>query len=58
MTLGQQDDDGSLPDQGSTHDQVKSTLATALGQNLGEVGSQMIREAAYLDPFVGGGIAP
>jgi len=58
VTLSQQDDDGSILDKGSTHDQVKSTLTAALEQNLGEIGSQMILEAAYLDTFVGGGIFP
>jgi type IV secretion system protein VirB10 len=48
--LSQQDDNGSTADQGSTRDQVKSTLATALGQNLGEVASQMIRREMNVQP--------
>jgi type IV secretion system protein VirB10 len=49
-TLSQQDDNGNTVDQGSTRDQVKSTLATALGQNLGEVASQMIRREMNVQP--------
>jgi type IV secretion system protein VirB10 len=49
-TLSQQDDNGSTVDQGSTRDQVKNTLATALGQNLGEVASQMIRREMNVQP--------
>jgi type IV secretion system protein VirB10 len=50
VTLSQQDDNGTVLDQGSTRDQVKNTLATALGQNLGEVGSQMIRREMNVQP--------
>jgi type IV secretion system protein VirB10 len=50
VTLSQQDDNSTVLDQGSTRDQVKNTLATALGQNLGEVGSQMIRREMNVQP--------
>lgn len=52
VTLSQQDDNASGVGQGSTRDQVKNTLATALGQNLGEVGSQMLRRQMNVQPTI------
>ena len=50
VTLSQEDDNRSVLDRGSTRDRVKDTLATALGQNLGEVGSEMIRREMNVQP--------
>jgi type IV secretion system protein VirB10 len=50
VTLSQEDDNPSGLDQGSTRDQVKNTLATALGQNLGEAASQMLRREMNVQP--------
>ena len=50
VTLSQEDDNASGVDQGSTRDQVKNTLATALGQNLGEAASQMLRREMNVQP--------
>jgi type IV secretion system protein VirB10 len=50
ITLSQEDDNASGVDQGSTRDQVKNTLATALGQNLGEAASQMLRREMNVQP--------
>jgi type IV secretion system protein VirB10 len=50
VTLSQEDDNPSGIDQGSTRDQVKNTLATALGQNLGEAASQMLRREMNVQP--------
>ncbi len=51
VTLSQENDNGNgLDDQGSTRDQVKNTLATALGQTLGEVASQMLRREMNVQP--------
>jgi type IV secretion system protein VirB10 len=51
ITLSQDDDDdGGFGDERSTRDQVKDTLATALGQNLGEVSSEMIRREMNVQP--------
>jgi type IV secretion system protein VirB10 len=51
VTLSQENDNGSgLGDEGSTRDQVKSTLATALGQSLGEAASQMLRREMNVQP--------
>jgi type IV secretion system protein VirB10 len=52
VTLSQQNDNPSGVGQGSTQDQVKNTLATALGQNLGEVGSQMLRREMNVQPTI------
>jgi len=51
VTLSQDDNsDGGLGEERSTRDQVKDTLATALGQNLGEVGNEMIRREMNVQP--------
>jgi type IV secretion system protein TrbI len=52
VTLSQQGNNASAVNQGSTRDQVKNTLATALGQNLGEVASQMLRRQMNVQPTI------
>ena len=50
-TLSQEDNSGASSEvERSTRDQVKGTLATALGQNLGEVSSEMIRRETNVQP--------
>jgi type IV secretory pathway VirB10-like protein len=52
-TLSQDDNDGGgNGDERSTRDQVSDTLATALGQNLGEVSSEMIRREMNVQPTI------
>ena len=51
VTLSQEDNnDSGAGRERSTRDQVKDTLATALGQNLGEVASEMIRREMNVQP--------
>jgi type IV secretion system protein VirB10 len=54
VTLSQDnnDDNNGNGDERSTRDQVKDTLATALGQNLGEVSSEMIRREMNVQPTI------
>jgi len=54
VTLSQEDNDDNNGngDERSTRDQVKDTLATALGQNLGEVSSEMIRREMNVQPTI------
>jgi type IV secretion system protein VirB10 len=50
-TLSQEDESGAGSEfERSTQDQVKSTLATALGQNLGELSSELIRRESNVQP--------
>jgi type IV secretion system protein VirB10 len=51
VTLSQEDNkNGDSGNERSTRDQVKDTLATALGQNLGEVANEMIRREMNVQP--------
>jgi type IV secretion system protein TrbI len=51
VTLSQEGSrSGGLAAERSTRDQVKDTLATALGQNLGEVATEMIRREMNVQP--------
>lgn len=53
ITLSQDNNtNGDSSDERSTRDQVKDTLATALGQNLGEVSSEMIRREMSVQPTI------
>ena len=53
ITLSQDNNtNGDSGDERSTRDQVKDTLATALGQNLGEVSSEMIRREMSVQPTI------
>jgi len=51
VTLSQDDTpNGGLGDDQSSRQQIKNTLATALGQNLGDVASEMIRREMNVQP--------
>ena len=53
ITLSQDNNtNDGFGDERSTRDQVKDTLATALGQNLGEVSSEMIRREMSVQPTI------
>ena len=53
ITLSQDNNTNDVfGDERSTRDQVKDTLATALGQNLGEVSSEMIRREMSVQPTI------